>query len=205
MFVNSDFKQNDNMETTDPQYWNNRYLTGDIGWDMGRVSPPLQAYIDQLEDRDLEILIPGAGNSYEAAYLLEKGFRRVTVLDIAPALIGQLRQTFAGTALRIVEDDFFHHQGKYDVVLEQTFFCALDPSLRRDYVTHMHTLIRPGGHLAGVLFNRNFSHDGPPFGGKEAEYRELFAPLFELKTLEACYNSHPARQGSEVFINFLPK
>ncbi|NML37142.1 methyltransferase domain-containing protein [Chitinophaga sp. G-6-1-13] len=193
------------METTDPQYWNNRYLTGDIGWDMGRVSPPLQAYIDQLEDRDLEILIPGAGNSYEAAYLLEKGFRRVTVLDIAPALIEQLRQAFAGTALQIVEDDFFRHEGRYDIVLEQTFFCALDPSLRRDYVTHMHTLIKPGGHLAGVLFNRNFSHDGPPFGGMEAEYRELFAPLFELKTLERCYNSHPARQGSEVFINFLPK
>lgn len=205
MFVNSDFKKNDNMETTDPQYWNNRYLTGDIGWDMGRVSPPMQAYIDQLEDRDLEILIPGAGNSYEAAYLLEKGFRRVTVLDIAPALIEQLRKTFAGTALQIVEGDFFRHQGSYDVVLEQTFFCALDPSLRRDYVTHMHTLVKPRGHLAGVLFNRSFSHDGPPFGGTVAEYRELFSPLFELKTLEMCYNSHPARQGSEVFINFLPK
>ncbi len=193
------------METTDPQYWNNRYLTGDTGWDMGRVSPPLQAYIDQLEDKNQEILIPGAGNSYEAAYLLEKGFSRVTVLDIAPVLTAKLRQAFAGTALQIVEDDFFRHQGRYDLVLEQTFFCALEPSLRRDYVTHMHTLIKPGGHLAGVLFNRHFSHDGPPFGGSEHEYRALFTPLFELKTMELCYNSHPARQGTELFINFLPK
>ncbi|MBC9930696.1 methyltransferase domain-containing protein [Chitinophaga qingshengii] len=193
------------METTDPQYWNERYLKGETGWDMGRVSPPLQAYIDQLENRDLEILIPGAGNSYEASYLLEKGFRRVTVLDIAPLLVEALRRTFAGTTLQIVEGDFFKHQGSYDLVLEQTFFCALPPLLRQDYVTHMHTLIRPGGHLAGVLFNRDFAQDGPPFGGSEAEYRELFTPLFEIKTLAPCYNSHPARQGSELFINFLPK
>lgn len=193
------------MERTDPQYWNNRYLTGDTGWDMGQVSPPLKAYIDQLKDRDLQILIPGAGNSYEAVYLHQQGFRNVTVLDIAPALVEQLRTVLAGTSIQVVEGDFFNHDARYDLVLEQTFFCALDPSLRKDYVEHMHTLIKPGGHLAGVLFNRNFTHDGPPFGGSEAEYRELFAPLFHFKTLASCYNSHRARQGTELFINFLPK
>ena len=96
-------------------------------------------------------------------------------------------------------------KGSYDLVLEQTFFCALDPSRRGEYVRHMHSLIRPGGHLAGVLFNRSFDREGPPFGGSEAEYRELFAPYFDFKTLQPCYNSHPARQGAELFINFIPK
>jgi hypothetical protein len=47
--------------------------SNETGWDLGQVSPPLKAYIDQLTDKNLRILIPGCGNSYEAEYLLEKG------------------------------------------------------------------------------------------------------------------------------------
>ncbi|MBV7533417.1 methyltransferase domain-containing protein [Chitinophaga sp. sic0106] len=189
----------------DSQYWNNRYLNNETGWDMGMVSPPLKAYIDQLENKDLRILIPGGGNSYEADYLHQQGFSDVTVLDIAPVVAERLRQRFEGTGIKVLEGDFFVHAAPYDLVLEQTFFCALEPGLRRQYVLHMRSLIAPGGHLAGVLFNRQFPKEGPPFGGDINEYREIFSPHFELYTLEACYNSHPARQGTEVFINFIPK
>lgn len=189
----------------DSQYWNDRYLKGDTGWDMGMVSPPLKEYIDQLVDRDIRILIPGGGNSYEAAYLVGQAFGDVTVLDIAPVLVEQLQKTFARTRVKVLQEDFFDHKGSYDLVLEQTFFCALPPFLRTNYVEHMHSLIKPGGHLAGVLFNRHFPQEGPPFGGTEEEYRKLFSPLFDIKTLQPCYNSHPARQGAELFINFMPK
>ncbi|HEY9262313.1 methyltransferase [Chitinophaga sp.] len=189
----------------DSQYWNNRYVNGDTGWDMGAVSPPLKAYIDQVHDRDVRILIPGGGNSYEAAYLVGQAFSDVTVLDIAPVLVAQLQKSFARTRVKVLEEDFFAHKGSYDLILEQTFFCALPPSRRADYVKHMHSLLKPGGHLTGVLFNRTFAQEGPPFGGAESEYRELFAPYFEFKTLYPCYNSHPARQGCELFINFMPK
>ena len=54
--------------------WDNRYLNNDIAWDLGEVSPPLKAYFDQLTNKEIKILIPGGGNSYEAAYLFEKGF-----------------------------------------------------------------------------------------------------------------------------------
>lgn len=189
----------------DSQYWNDRYLKGDTGWDMGAVSPPLKEYIDQLVDRDIRILIPGGGNSYEAAYLAGQAFSDVTVLDIAPVLVEQLQKTFARTRVKVLEEDFFSHTGTYDLVLEQTFFCAIDPSRRADYVKHMYSLIKPGGHLTGVLFNRHFTQEGPPFGGTEQEYRALFEPLFDVKTLQPCYNSHPARQGYELFVNFMPK
>lgn len=189
----------------DSHYWNERYLKGETGWDMGQVSPPLQAYIDQLVDRQLRILIPGGGNSYEATYLQQQGFQQVTVLDIAPVVVERLQQAFAGSGVRVLQEDFFQHQGVYDIVLEQTFFCAISPSLRKDYVQHMHRLIRPGGHLVGVLFNRGFEHAGPPFGGNAQEYTQLFSPCFTFKTFEPCYNSHPARSGKELFINFLAK
>ncbi|MCB0780847.1 MAG: SAM-dependent methyltransferase, partial [Flavobacteriales bacterium] len=50
----------------DRDFWQQRYADGTTGWDLGAVSPPLKAYFDQLTDKDLRILIPGGGRSYEA-------------------------------------------------------------------------------------------------------------------------------------------
>jgi hypothetical protein len=80
------------MEILDKQYWNNRYTQGETAWDLGEVSRPLRAYIGQLTDKNLSILIPGCGNAYEAAYLLEKGFTDITVIDISSALTTALEQ-----------------------------------------------------------------------------------------------------------------
>ena len=54
------------------------------GWDIGGPSTPLVKYFDQLADKQRKILIPGAGNAYEAEYLWAQGFSNVHVLDIAP-------------------------------------------------------------------------------------------------------------------------
>lgn len=192
------------MQNLDAQYWNNRYLEHTTGWDLGEVSPPLKAYIDQLEDKSIRILIPGCGNSYEASYLLEKGFTDITVIDLAPALTVSLQQKFPSEiypALKIINGDFFELEDKFDLVLEQTFFCALDPSLRHPYAEKMHTVLEPGGKIAGVLFNREFE-GGPPFGGNEKEYRNIFQKYFQINILAPCYNSIEPRTGSEVFIEF---
>jgi methyl halide transferase len=186
----------------DASYWNSRYLSQTTGWDIGIVSPPLKAYIDQLSDKSKKILIPGCGNSYEAAYLLEKGFKDITIIDIAPALTETLKKKFpAGTYpnFNILTGDFFELGGQYDLILEQTFFCALDPSLREAYVLQMKALLKQGGTLAGVLFNREFE-GGPPFGGKISAYQPLFSKYFHVNILAPCYNSIEPRKGSEAFI-----
>ena len=70
------------------EFWTKRYLDQQTGWDLGTVSPPLKAYIDQLTDRDLRILIPGCGNAHEGAYLWREGFKNTHLLDFAePALV----------------------------------------------------------------------------------------------------------------------
>ena len=185
-------------------YWNNQYNANAIGWDLGEISPPLKAYIDQLTNKQLRILIPGCGNAYEAEYLLQQGFTNVTVIDISPTLVAKLKNKFEGNSnIKIVLGDFFKHIGEYDLILEQTFFCALDPSLREKYVAHMHHILKPGGKLAGLLFNKIFAHTGPPFGGSLPEYRQLFAPFFRTNILEACNNSIPPRAGSECFFVML--
>ncbi|WEK35145.1 MAG: methyltransferase domain-containing protein [Candidatus Pseudobacter hemicellulosilyticus] len=187
---------------TDASYWDNRYQRGETGWDLGAPSTPLKTYIDQLTDKELAILIPGCGNSYEAEYLLEQGFTNVTLIDISPTLTARLSRKFEqqpGRKPTIITGDFFALNGQFDLILEQTFFCALDPALRPAYVEQMHKLLKPGGQLAGVLFNRDFD-GGPPFGGHTEEYEQLFGKFFTIRTLAPCYNSIKPREGNEAFI-----
>ncbi len=188
------------MEKLTQQFWNNRYAEGQTGWDVGEISTPLKNYFDQLVNNDIAILIPGCGNAYEAEYLLNAGFTDVTCIDISPLLCDRLRASHADAGLSVLCGDFFEHTAMYDLIVEQTFFCALDPSLRNQYAAHMHRLLNRGGKLAGLLFSCVFEKEGPPFGGSAAEYTTCFEPYFEFKVFAPCYNSIPQRAGNELFV-----
>lgn len=183
----------------DDEYWSERYKEKKTGWDMGTPSTPLKEYIDKLKDTSLKILIPGCGNAYEAEYLVQKGFTDLTLIDISELLVNKLRSKFSDKTIRIIHEDFFLHNDKYDLILEQTFFCALHPSQRIDYARKMHDLLLPKGKMAGVLFNTEFE-GGPPFGGNKEEYIKLFSPYFSSVKINVCYNSIEPRKGTEVFI-----
>jgi SAM-dependent methyltransferase len=194
-----------NEKRLDQEYWNTQYNINATGWDLGGVSPPIKEYINTLKNKNISILIPGCGNSHEAEYLLSQGFTNVTIIDIAPTLVQNLREKFRNHPnIKIVLGDFFEHQGKYDLVFEQTFFCALDPSMRQQYVVEMHKILAAKGKLVGLLFNKTFE-GGPPFGGSQAEYEQLFKDYFEFKIIENCRNSIAPRANSELFIEFQKK
>ncbi len=184
-------------------YWNSRYQSHSTTWDLTQISPPLKAYFDQLSNKNCSILIPGCGNSYEADYLLQQGFTDITLIDIAPNLVEKLQMKFGQNPLiKIIAGDFFTLFNSFDLIVEQTFFCALDPIFREKYVQKIHSLLKPQGKLVGLLFNRDFE-GGPPFGGTKIEYAALFTKDFILKTFELCNNSHVKRKDSELFINFI--
>lgn len=188
------------------KYWEQRYQDNDTGWDMQQVSPALKTYINQLEDENLKILIPGAGHAYEAEYLFEKGFRNTFVADIAQIPLKNLKARIPQFPdNQLLQIDVFDIFDTFDLILEQTFFCALPPKMRPDYARKMHELLKPKGQLVGLLFDFPLTDDGPPFGGSEEEYKTYFKDLFEVKTLERCYNSHPKRQGKELFFQFIKK
>jgi len=194
-----------NEKLLDQEFWNNLYISQDTGWDLGEVSPPIKEYIDTIKDKNISILIPGCGNSHEAEYLLSQGFSDITVIDIAPTLVENLQQKFKNNFnIKIVLGDFFAHQGEYDLIIEQTFFCALPPSMRQKYVLKMHQLLVEKGKLVGLLFNKTFE-GGPPFGGNQAEYEQLFKNYFEFKIFELCHNSIKPRANAELFIEFQKK
>lgn len=181
-------------------YWNKLYHDKDTRWDVGHISTPLKEYFDGLTDKTISILIPGAGNSYEGEYLLQQGFTNVTILDYAPQAIENFKQRVPiHKQAKLICTDFFMHTGKYDLIIEQTFFCAIDPCLRNSYAKKMHELLTKGGKLAGLLFTEVPNSGGPPFGGTRQEYVNLFSPYFTIEKMEICKNSIKPRQGRELF------
>jgi hypothetical protein len=67
----------------DKTYWENKYLNNKTGWDIGYISTPIKEYTNQLKNKNISILIPGAGNGHEVEYLYHQGFKNITVIDIA--------------------------------------------------------------------------------------------------------------------------
>jgi SAM-dependent methyltransferase len=181
-------------------YWTERYNSGKTGWNLKNISPPLKAYIDQLEDENLKILVPGAGFGYEVKYLFQKGFKQVHYLDFSTAPLEYFKNVLPEFPdNQLINEDFFEHNGCYDLIIEQTLFCAIDPILRDEYVKKVHGLLVPGGKLVGLLFNRDFE-SGPPFGGSKDEYLNRFQSYFSQVQINNCYNSADARLDTELFI-----
>ena len=116
----------------------------------------IKEYIDQIEDKNVRILIPGAGNGYEAEYLFRKGFNHVFVLDISDNPL----KTFAERVpefpkSQLIQENFFTHKGEYDLIIEQTFFCSFLPTKekRSEYVSQMSTILNSKGKLVGLWFD----------------------------------------------------
>ena len=179
------------MKKLNADYWERRWQDQQTGWDIGQASPPLMHYVTPLLSDNPRILIPGAGRAYEAIALHQMGFTNVMVCDFPEE--------------HLLVGDFFDLplSSEVDLVLEQTFFCAIDPSLRPRYVEKMYDILRPGGRLAGVLFAKPFPFTGPPFGGTRREYEALFSKQFQILQLEVSPHSIRPRLGNEFFLELL--
>ena len=183
------------------EYWQNRYENQQTGWDIGYASTPLVEYFDALENKNLRILIPGAGNAYAAAYLHQIGFENVTIVDFAQQPLDAFAEKHPDfDSKKLMIGDFFEHKGEYDLVVEQTFFCAIHPSLREQYVEHMSNLLAPKGKICGLLWKVPMNNDRPPYGGNTDEYQQLFESKFNILRMQDAKNSIAPRQGTEVFV-----
>ena len=188
------------------EYWNNCYQTNDIRWDLGKISTPIEAYISQLNNKELYILIPGGGNSHEAEYLLNNGFKNVFVVDISPFAISNIKERVPKFPINhLFNKDFFKLNGAFDLIIEQTFFCAIDRDLRPAYAKKMAELLNSGGKLVGLLFDAPLYEDHPPYGGNTKEYIGYFEPYFDIEIMEPCYNSIEPRSGRETWVKMIKK
>jgi len=185
----------------DEKYWTERYINSQTQWDTGDITTPLKEYFDQLTDKNLKILIPGCGNAYEAKYLWENGFKNVYVVDISSQPLNNFaKQNPDFPKSQLIHQNFFDLEGQYDLIVEQTFFCALHPLERDNYAVKCKELLKPKGKLMGVLFDDPLFTDHPPYGGNKKIYEPFFKDRFKLIVFERCYNSIKPREGRELFI-----
>lgn len=187
------------MLKLDSEYWNNRYLDKTHRWDIGYPSPAITNYFDKIKDKSSRILIPGCGSAYEGEYLHKNGFSNITLLDVSE----ESKKLFMArvpdfTNFRV--EEFFELEGQFDYIIEQTFFCALNPNLRNDYAQKMKTLLAPKGKLVGLMFEAELYQDHPPFGGSKLDYLSIFSPHFSSIKMNITNDSIKERLGRELFV-----
>ncbi len=192
---------NNPKEEFNSEYWQKCYSEGKTGWDIGYIATPLKEYFDQLTDKSIKILVPGAGNAYEVEYLYRNNFKNTFLLDFASQSINDFFERFSMfPENQTINEDFFQHNNKYDLIVELAFFSSLKPEIREKYVAKMYNLLNPGGKLIGLLFKHEFGNPFPPFGGTKIEYEELFGSKFIIQKMELAYNSIKPRANRELFI-----
>lgn len=192
------------MINKEQDYWTKRYHDNETGWDIGYASTPIKDYVDQMTNTSLKILVPGAGNGFEAEYLWKMGYKNVHILDVSEVPLTQFKKRnpdFPETQMHHL--NFFDHFNSYDLIIEQTFFCSMLPTdeNRKAYAKHMANLLEAKGKLVGVWFDIPLVENSNkrPFGGDKELYLNYLSPYFNTITFDRCYNSIAPRQGNELF------
>ncbi|MCG3135196.1 MAG: Thiopurine S-methyltransferase [Planctomycetes bacterium] len=173
--------------------WDDRWKTGDTPWDLGRASPPLvRALAEWFPDGARgRALVPGCGAGHDARAAAAAGWD-TTGIDLSPLAVAAAapapRCAFRVADLFALPPDL----SDFDLVVEHTCFCAIDPSMRDRYVDAVAGVLRPGGALL-ALFWLITTEKGPPFGASEAEIRHRFARRFTFEREESPADSEPSR------------
>jgi SAM-dependent methyltransferase len=187
-----------------PDFWNVRYETGKTGWDLGRTPSRLERYL-AAHPAGGRVFIPGCGSGWELEAFARAGYDALA-LDFAPAAVARA-QARVGPALagRIVLGDFFHHDlgAPFDLVYERTFFCALPPERRPDYIRRVRELLKPGGLLLG-FFYLGTERGGPPYALFPEDETGLFGPAFAVQVDEPSPDGLPMFEGGERWRELAP-
>ena len=189
--------------------WENRYQTGDTPWDKGGPHPAL-AHLLPLDVPAQRILVPGCGLGYDMALLAaHPEVEEVVGVDVAASAVAAARTHLADVPnARVEQADLFDlpaaHRHAYDLVWEHTCFCAIDPSMREDYVRAVHSALKPGGHLLGVFYLDPYDDEhqpggGPPHGSSLEELSVCFeeSGRFLIEHSAVPGKAYPGREGLE--------
>jgi SAM-dependent methyltransferase len=190
-----------------PADWEARYRDGDTPWDLGGPTPVFMRLIREGRLSPGRLLIPGAGRGYDAIAFAQAGFA-VTSVDVSASACAALRESAAaaGVTLEVRQADFFALTDAecFDLALEYTFYCAIDPALRPAYRDQMAHLLRPGGLLFGLFFplSKSPEAEGPPFGVKRDEVEASLSERFDLVEAEFPADSVKPRRGNEILMTW---
>lgn len=185
---------------SDPAYWEAIYRSDSVGWELGAAAPPLARAFATLGAPGRAVVV-GCGRGHEARALAALG-HDVVGIDFATEAVSEAREIAEkeGSRARFEQRDLFTLPGEhapFALWVEHTCFCAIDPARRGEYVGTAASSLSKGGTLLGLFY----VHDrpgGPPHTTTREEVERLFAPSFEIVSLEVPPDSIPRRAGHEL-------
>jgi SAM-dependent methyltransferase len=178
-------------EVSAPDYWRGRYRAGDAPWDLGGPCP---VFVELLASPRApprgRTAFPGCGKGHDVRLFLEHGYDAVGFdFAVEPEGVPFERLDVFRLGAR--------HPGRFDVIVEYTCYCAIDPARRAEYAASLRAALRPGGVLVALLFPVEAREGGPPFSVTEDEIRTVLGRGLRLDRLETPKSSVPARLGRE--------
>jgi SAM-dependent methyltransferase len=202
----------------DASYWDEAYRGNRDGWDMGTPTPVFVHLLDAWgprihhlvpgaladvgADSRLRVMVPCSGRGHDALLFAEHGYD-VTAVDFADSAAQHLRDAAEthGLDLEVISDDLFSlardRPAAYDMLLEYTCLCAIDPVRREEYVNMCASVLRPGGLFFGLIFPVDGRPGGPPWNIDTAELAAMMDRFFTLKYDEVPDTSVKPRLGRE--------
>jgi methyl halide transferase len=151
--------------------WAQRYSARNTPWDLGSAHPELAARIVSgaiapARER-ARAFVPGAGRGHDALALARAGFA-VTAIELVEALREPLGDALGALGGELLVEDALAYRPRvpFELFLEHTFFCALDPSQRPAWGELARRVLAPGGRLCALVFpcGKSLDEGGPPWG-----------------------------------------
>lgn len=183
-------------------FWEHLYRDDAAGWELGRATPPLASYFAKYSPRGSRVLVVGCGRGHEARMLAGHG-AQVVAIDLAERAITAARGLDAGTGVAYrVHDLFVPLAERFDMVVEHTCFCAIEPARRDEYVERVADALVDGGALVGLFFDHG-RPGGPPYTTDADELTRRFTRRFHVASLVRAEDSVLVRAGQELLGRFV--
>jgi SAM-dependent methyltransferase len=185
------------MDSSQTQFWNQRWDAGKAPWDLGHIPPAMQAFLNRPH-APTRVLVPGCGSGYEVRAFHEAG-HDVTAIEFAAAAVVRAREVLGPLGDKVIQGNFFKHdfgEISYGMIYERGFLCSLPMTRWPDYASKVAALLSPGGLLAG-MFLYGEEPEPPPFPLNEHTAGNLLGSSFRLLRTEVVTESVPVYQGME--------
>jgi 2-polyprenyl-3-methyl-5-hydroxy-6-metoxy-1,4-benzoquinol methylase len=152
-------------EVSRQAHWENVYSTRsekEVSWYQDSPTPSLELIALTGLSGHAEIIDIGGGTSRLVDSLLQKGFERLTVLDLSGAALDAAKQRLGETAARVkwevADVTTWQPSQTYDLWHDSAAFHFLtDPADRSAYVERLNKAVKP----AGFAIIGTFATDGP--------------------------------------------
>lgn len=154
------------MIKTDRQaHWQNVYATKsekEVSWFQETPAASLDLIAATGVPGDAAIIDVGGGTSQLVDRLIEKGFRRIAILDLSAKALGQAKQRLGRRADMIdwivADITTWEPSRTYELWHDRAAFHFLtEPADRGAYVIRLRKAVHPGGHVIIATF----APDGP--------------------------------------------